>query len=297
MTTAVFLFGLFALIASQTRRAKVHQQQLEDDGWSDEPEPDESDVEYADYEPCWLPPRRGDDPKIPERVLLREGGPSNCPLPQIVEPRPSIIEGVEVPFAEGSTTPVWPVVTKERVGVVSYQDAAGKWHGSAGNAFTAKRYRKVKDKATGKMVKTGELRYHVGIDLGGEPGDLVVATEKGKIVAIQSFTAGTWAILEETDTGIVVLYGEVAKGSWSEFGIKVGVTVEAGQALARIGVMGTKDMLHFETYVAGTRQNISWAREKPDRPKPWERWGAPPKEILDPSRYLVLASVARKTTT
>lgn len=266
----------------------------DDEGWDDEPEPDDPDAEYADYEPCWLPPRRGDDPKIPQGVIAREGGPANCPAPQIVEPRQVVIGDVAVPFAEGSTTPVWPVRTKERKGVVSYKDAAGKWHGIMGNAFTAKRYRKVKDKATGKSVKTGEVRYHVGIDLGGQKGDVVVATEAGEIVALQPFTEGTWAILEETDTGLVVLYGEVARGSWNEFKIKVGSRVEAGQPLARIGLMGTKDMLHLETYVKGTRENISWNRDKPTRPKPWERWGPPPAEILDPSRYLVLAAVNSK---
>lgn len=294
MNAAIISFGLVAAFLALTRRTRARIAAMSDEreqGWDDEPEPDEPGTEYADYEPCWLPPRRGDDPKIPQGVIAREGGPANCPAPQIVEPHNVVIDGVEVPDAVGSTTPVWPVVTKERQGVVSYKDSAGKWHGIMGNAFTAKRYRKVKDPVTGKSVKTGEVRYHVGIDLGGRKGDKVVATEAGTIVGIQSFTEGTWAILEETDTGLVVLYGEVAKGSWNEFGIKVGMHVDAGQALARIGLMGTKDMLHLETYVKGTRENISWNRDKPPRPKPWERWGPPPPEILDPSRYLVLAAV------
>lgn len=294
MHAAVIGFGFLAAFLALTRRSRARLAAERESGWDDEPEPDDPTAEHADYEPCWLPPRRGDDPKIPQGVIAREGGPLNCPAPQIVEPMPVAIEGVEVPFAEGSTTPVWPVRTKERSGVVSYKDSAGKWHGMIGNAFTAKRYRKKKDPVTGKSVKTGEVRYHVGVDLGGRKGDVVVATEPGTIVAIQSFTEGTWAILEETDTGLVVLYGEVAKGSWNEFKVKVGMHVDAGQALARIGLMGTKDMLHFETYVKGTRENISWNREKPKRPMPWERWGPPPAEILDPSRYLVLAAVNSK---
>ncbi len=277
-----------------TRRIK--QKQTSEAGWEDDGDASGEDFQQAGDEeyPCWLPPRPGsddDDSKLPGR----EGGPQGCLPPGEVEPRSLTVESVEVPFAVGADVPMWPVKTKERFGRVSYIDVRGKCHGYCGNRFGATRRKKGKD-ANGRTFFTGEERYHVGVDLGGEAGDRVVAMEAGEIVAIQPFTEGTWAILEETDTGIVILYGEVAKSSWHGF-IKVGDRVEAGQALAKIVLMGTKDMLHLETYVAGTRENISWNKTKPKRPKPWERWGAPPPEILDPSRYLLLASMAAKAKT
>lgn len=291
MSPLILLGALAAIILGQRRRSK--DRSAVDEGWDDDPSDDHEVLPQANEHeyPCWLPPKRP-DPSSPGKLPAQEAGPAGCELPQNVEPKPLSVSGIEVPFAVGSSTPVWPVQTKERHGVVSYVDVRGRCHGMCGNRFGATRRKKGKN-PDGSSFLTGEERYHVGVDLGGRKGDLVVAMEPGKIVAIQPFTEGTWAILEETDTGIVVLYGEVAKGSWNGR-IAVGDRVEAGQPIAKIGLMGTKDMLHVETYIAGTRGNLSWNKTKPARPKPWERWGGPPPEILDPTRYLLLASLGAK---
>lgn len=295
--TSLWIFGATIVAWVLAAKRRVRQVAEAELGWEDEGDVEDEDLPQAaeDEYPCWLPPRPGGGGgagKLPRR----EGGPAGCLAPDQVEPRPLKVGDVEVPFAVGLTTPTWPVRTKERYGLVSYVDARGKCHGICGNRFGAKRRKKGKDPVTGKSFYTGEERFHVGVDLGGKAGDYVVAMEAGTIVAIQPFTEGTWAILEETDTGIVILYGEVAKGSWSGL-VSVNDRVEAGQKIARIGLMGTKDMLHVETYVKGTRENISWNKTKPENPKSWERWGPPPPEILDPTRYLLLASMATNTIT
>lgn len=293
MSPLILLGALAAILLGQRRRSK--DRSAGDEGWGDDPSEDFEDAPAATEQeyPCWLPAKRP-DPSSAGKLPAREAGPEGCEPPQDVEPRPLVVGGIEVPFAVGSSTPVWPVRTRERHGVVSYIDARGRCHGMCGNRFGATRRKKAKA-PDGSTIYTGEERYHVGVDLGGRTGDTVVAMESGTIVAIQPFTEGTWAILEETDTGIVVLYGEVAKGSWAGK-VAVGDRVEAGQPLARIGLMGTKDMLHVETYIAGTRDNLSWNKTKPARPKSWERWGGPPPEILDPTRYLLLASLAARNT-
>lgn len=295
MMTIAMTLAAGATIATMLTKRKIRQVKEVEDGWDDDDDDDDAAIPSAPAEeyPCWLPPRPTNRPRVIPGAPL-EGGPAGCLDPRDVEPRVLSVSGLNVPFAVGAPVPTWPVLTKERYGLVSYIDARGKCHGVCGNRFGATRKKKAKD-AEGNTVLTGEERYHVGVDLGGKVGDLVVATEPGVVVAIQPFTEGTWAVLVETDTGIVVLYGEVAKGSWGK--LAVGDRVVAGQPIAKIGLMGAKDMLHIETYIAGTRGNLSWNKTKPARPKSWERWGGPPPEILDPTRYLLLAAMGAKKIT
>ena len=81
----------------------------------------------------------------------------------------------------------------------------------------------------------------------------------------------------QTDTGIVLLYGEIKNSSWDEFDIKKGTKVKKGQHLCRMGKNQTGSvMLHFETYKQGTLKNSSWPSGT----------DAPPS-VLNPTKYLL----------
>ncbi len=169
-----------------------------------------------------------------------------------------------VPFAGGAARPFFPIEssTNRRFGVVSYRDLNGKWHGRASRAFKASR----------------GSRFHAGIDLFANPGDIVLAPEDGVVVGRQTFYAGTGAMLIELDSGIVVLLGETKMGGADEFGVTKGSRVRAGQPVSRIGLSNTgSHMLHFETYRAGTTKNIPWYKGRSN----------PPPALLDPSDYLL----------
>jgi len=128
---------------------------------------------------------------------------------------------------------IWPLVTGDSKNeyVVSYRDLQGL-HGKWGRDFSSKRRAKVK----GEQV----TRYHAGVDLFADEGDLVVAMEDGDIVAILPFHHGTYAIYQITDTGLMLMYGEVAENSWSDFGIRRGQLpwrVLQGDSIAEVGRM------------------------------------------------------------
>jgi len=167
-------------------------------------------------------------------------------------------------FAEGSTTPQWPVITRHRSRLfVSYRPAAGM-QGSPARQFMASR---------------GTDRFHAGVDLYGLHKDIVVAMEPGVIVNRYHFFHGTWCLVQQCDSGLVILYGEIEKDSWRKFGISVGTRVQRGDRIARVGRMGGgSHMLHIETYRPGTTTN-----KRINRP-------GQPNDILDPTRYLVLAA-------
>ena len=147
------------------------------------------------------------------------------------------------PFALGIVAPMWPVTGESnnaRRKQVSYRDVDGKYHGSWGRVFKASR--------------SDGRRYHAGIDIYANVGDLVLATEPGIIVNHYHFYQGVHALIIQGDSGLVVNYGEVAPGSWKEFGLKTGDHVKRGQAIARVGEMNSgSHMLHFETYRQGTK--------------------------------------------
>jgi murein DD-endopeptidase MepM/ murein hydrolase activator NlpD len=174
-----------------------------------------------------------------------------------------------VPFAELDDEPVWPIATNHpQRGQVAYTDESGDVHGNWARQF--------------HVPREGD-RWHVGIDLYSYAGDPVLAIADGTVVATQTFHLGTDAILVEHD-GMVALYGEVKPNSWKEFGVGVGSRVRRGDPIARIGCMvGTMDhcesqMLHFESYVPGTRQNHQW------------HGSTPPSELRDPTVVLLAAA-------
>lgn len=187
----------------------------------------------------------------------RRGGPAEHGSPDPID------HGV--PFAEGGR-PIWPVDPRSSnpsKWVVSYKDTAGTWHGRASRAFKASR----------------DERYHVGIDLFANGGDVVVAPESGIVVGRQPFLNGTGAMLVALDSGIVVLLGETKMGGAEEFGVDVGSHVQQGQALTRVGVTNAgSHMLHLETYGLGTTHNSPWYKNRPR-----------PGNILDPTEWLLTA--------
>lgn len=170
-----------------------------------------------------------------------------------------------VPFARGGA-PVWPIHTSSkhpRKYEVPYRDTAGKWHGRAARAFKADR----------------GGRHHAGVDLFSNAGDVVVAPESGVVVGRQSFLNGTGAMLIELDSGIVVLLGETKMGGANEFKVGVGSRVQRGQPVTRVGMTNAgSHMLHVETYRRGTTKN-----------HPWYKGSAPPKQLLDPTNWLLTA--------
>jgi spore germination cell wall hydrolase CwlJ-like protein len=139
----------------------------------------------------------------------------------------------------------WPVITADpQALVVSYQDTAGKIIGGNGRKFFA-------DRRGG--------RHHVGLDLYCKDREVVLACADGKIVNFYRFyksAAGenTFALFVEHD-GVVVNYGEVKANAPAEFGWKIGDRVQAGDRIARVS---STNMIHFETYVPGTKQNSRW---------------------------------------
>jgi hypothetical protein len=83
----------------------------------------------------------------------------------------------------------------------------------------------------------------------------------------------------QTDTGPMILFGEVEPGSWAKYGHRVGSRVERGQPIAEIGVNpGGDTMLHFEMYRRGTTKNWRWLASQ-----------GPPRQLLDPTAYMRLA--------
>ena len=119
-------------------------------------------------------------------------------------------------------------------------------------------------------------RYHMGVDLYGKNGDIVCATEKGRIVSAYHFYRGTYALFLQTDTGPAINFGELKKDSWEEFSVSVGDVVYAGQIIGRVGKMRVSSMCHFEMYEKGTIRN-----------KRWRTSDDPPPALLDPRAYLV----------
>jgi len=158
--------------------------------------------------------------------------------------------------------PVWPLLNKHEKLVPEI----GVYWGARGFGVDRK-------KGTGK--------YHAGIDLVADWGDPVLATEDGTIVGTQGWDgANAKAILMETASGVVPLYGAVAPNSWKEFGLGVGSKVRRGQAIARVGQYpGGSEMLHFELYSKGTTTNERWYIDQ-----------ARPSNLLDPTEYLKRAA-------
>jgi murein DD-endopeptidase MepM/ murein hydrolase activator NlpD len=222
-------------------------------------------------EPCPAPPVPWAVPSGPDDVASLRFGETYCTPEEDLEPK----QRTPVEFAEGGPRPLWPVKTDaKRKLAVSYQDVRGKWHGRWGRAFGAPRKR-----------KGGGDRVHAGIDLFGDPGDPVVATESGVVIAELPFYKGTSALYLETDSGVIVNYGELDRNSWRDFGVKVGDRVDPGDKLARIGLSDDgSHMLHLETY-----EPYVTVKEIRQGKMQWEGTSDPPDGLLDPTRYLVRA--------
>lgn len=162
--------------------------------------------------------------------------------------------------SKGSSNPVWPLVNNFEAKVPT-----------PGEYWTAR--------AIGASRSATKL--HSGIDLKAKWGDVCVATEDGVIVKTQGWDGDqAKAILLQSNSGPVLLYGAVAPNSWKEFNVGRGVKVKKGQPIARVGMYpGGSTMLHFEMYRKGTTKNYRWMKGDP-----------PPKALLDPTNYLKRAS-------
>ena len=181
-------------------------------------------------------------------------------IPVIKAPLP-IPPGDPVPFAP--PPPIgsyWPVRTRHKYGRrVSYKAIDGTIVGRSGRMFLANR--------TGKRDNKVVPRWHVGVDLFANKGDVVVACEKGTIVGFDFFYKAksgqrTYQLLVE-HAGIVVTYGEVTGNSLDKHGLRVGMSVGAGQP---IGFVSDTSMLHFETYVKGSTHSHRWFKDARKRP-------------------------------
>ncbi len=179
-----------------------------------------------------------------------------------------------VPFANGPHRPVWPIQSSKnkRWLEVAYKDVNGKNHGNVG----------------GRGFKAARgSRNHAGIDLYANEGDVVVSPESGVIVADQNFLQsipGEDAMLIQGDSGTTILLGEiVAESMTTEFGLKEGSRVDRGQPVAIVAKTSKgSHMLHFETYVAGTKRNRSWKKGQ-----------KPPESLRDPTAYLLRARATK----
>jgi hypothetical protein len=238
----------------------------------DEPDEEEpADIQYADDTgPCVPPPQPWDVPV----AAGFEGDEGFCVPESDLEP----IKKTEVTFAAGANRPRWPIQTTDKRKLqVSYQDVRKLWHGRWGRHFGASR-----------KGKKGP-RIHAGVDLFADPGDVVLAVEDGEILAALPFYEGTGAVYQKTDSGIVINYGEIERGSWTEFGIPNGIEtghrVKVGDPIGRIGLSDTgSHMLHIETYASDvTLDEIRGGDLQ------WPAGTEPPVHLLDPTRYLVRA--------
>lgn len=204
-------------------------------------------------------------------VIHRARSPRLVKYPQ---PRP---KAHGIPFALGDYAPLWPIKSSknDRWLEVAYEDHSGEMHGNASRRFLATR-----------PSKGPPTRYHTGVDLYANPGDIVVAPESGVVVGTQRFLPsipGEDALLIRGYQGVTVLLGEMEAGSWKEFGVKDGVAVKKGQPVGRIGLnQAGGHMLHIETYSCCPTKNESWYIGKPR-----------PDHVLDPSDYLLRARMSK----
>lgn len=206
-------------------------------------------------------------------LVTRKSSASSSSAP--VGPMPKSV--ANVPFAAGDPRPAWPVLTSSKSKyVVSYVDVDGKTHGNSQRDFGEQR-----DDPDGD-------RRHVGVDVYGNAGDPVVATEDGVVARLRpTFNLGTGILFLQSPRGITIAYGEIAPNSWKDFGITEGMRVRKGQKIARVGCMRhegnvcTSQMIHFEIYKGQVTKNEKWSYS-----------GSPPSSVLNPTLYLLRARAA-----
>lgn len=188
---------------------------------------------------------------------------------------PSEPARTSAPFASwsGSLAPLyWPVITASpQALVVSHRKAQGGLVGRESRRFLANR--------------SNKKRYHVGIDIFCSDGEEVVSCADGRVVAFFKFyktNAGEQSYALLVDHGdFVINYGEVKADSPTRYGWSVGSHVSAGKKIARVS---TTNMIHFETYAAGTTVSSRWMQNE----------AAPPHSLRDPSKFLIELSVSGK---
>ncbi len=178
-----------------------------------------------------------------------------------------------VPFAAdpppGARFPVRS--TDPRASSISYTTSAGGIVGNASRRFGA--------------LRSGGTRRHAGVDVYARAGDEVIASQDGVILAFYGFCCGTrkttWALVVDHG-GVAINYGEVTPDSLHRLGLKRGDRVSAGQVIGYIGRNPRgSSMLHLEMYASGTTRNHRW-----------HSTGQPPRELLDPTRYLLALAPA-----
>ena len=196
-------------------------------------------------------------------------------VPVAVVPPPSVVPtdvlpmppSAPVPFAalgDPAHVTFWPVITDHPKAMeISYLDTSQRNVGSAGRKFFADR--------------NGGKRHHVGMDVWCREGDVVIACAAGRIVKYYAFyqtSTGeeSYALFLEHN-GAVINYGEVKKGADREFRWAEGDQVAAGQKIARVS---STNMIHFEAYQPGVKQNERWMQP-----------GTCPPHLLNPTALLL----------
>ena len=221
------------------------------------------------------PPGQTSSPQ-PELELEEESEtPTSAPppIPPATPPR-AVPTAQPIPFApDPPAGAAWPIWTHHPSGrQVSYETTDGATVGTAGRRFLADR-----------TTKSGQPRWHVGVDLFANRGDPVVACEDGQIIFFGPFTQALTGRMTHqlliAHAGCVVNYGEVTESSLHDNGLAVHAPVRAGQ---RIGAIGDTGMLHLETYRPGTTTNHQWLKHQ----------AQPPAELLNPTRYLLALQAA-----
>ena len=185
------------------------------------------------------------------------------------------------PSRPGAPITARPVPASNPVAFAQLEEAVNQWHWpiitDVGKAMEIAHH-----PTTGSAVgresrrfladRQGGRRFHVGLDLFCQEGDVVLAIADGTIVNYYHFYEGTFALLI-SHSGVVINYGEVAPDAPQEFNWRIGGAITAGQRIARVGRL---NMIHFETYAAGTKQNARWMRGGPR-----------PANLLNPTKLLL----------
>lgn len=216
-------------------------------------------------------PQEPKPPEEPPRPPVTGGEwadvpPGPAPVPDDL-PSPKQMESALFAPATGV---FWPVRNpKIHYGrTVSYVDAGGSKHGVAPNG---------RDFLANRPVGTVQ-RFHAGIDVFADDGDIIVACESGKVVNTYHFYKNVHCLIVQHDSGVVINYGEVKPESLARYGMKKGVRVLPGQPIAQAGRMSSEAMLHFETYPSGTTLNVSIKQAEKAKKLPL---------IFNPTAYLI----------
>jgi murein DD-endopeptidase MepM/ murein hydrolase activator NlpD len=172
----------------------------------------------------------------------------------------------------------WPVRNPK-----GYYGRAVCFKGTDGKGYGTKSGSHMREFLAGRPATAKDPdRYHAGIDVFGDYHDTIVACEAGTVVNLYPFYPKdhplVWCLLVQGNSGTVINYGEVDPASLKKYGIKKGMTVVAGQPIAEVGRMVQDSMLHFETYPAGTKANISYKKSSGEGFL---------KNYLNPTQYLL----------